>query len=301
MTNAVYSHIDSPSLESKLIQFFMGLFRMKRAMERKIVNNGYSKTPAKIPKSILKQFNTDVEEFMGRKVWTLSPRNSENNTLILFLHGGAYYANITPLHWRLVEQLLVTTSSTIVVPDYPLAPESTCKDSFQFLDSVYSMLVSKYRSKQLVFMGDSAGGGLALGYAQKISNEDIKQPEQIILFSPWLDVSMANPEIAKYDKLDKILSINGLMIAGKNYSGDINAKDYRVSPIYGNFAKLATISIFVGTNEILIADARKLKQLLESQNIDFNYFEYSGMFHDWVVVSSFKETKDVLSKINDLI
>lgn len=296
-----HSHNNSPSLDAKLIQFVMGLLGMKRAMERKVVNNGYNKIPAKIPKSILKQFNADVEEFNGRKVWTLSPKNKENNSLILFLHGGAYYANITPLHWRLVEQLLVTTSSTIVVPDYPLAPESTCKDSFQFLDSVYSMLVSKYPTKQLVFMGDSAGGGLALGYAQKISTEDIKQPEQIILFSPWLDVSMVNPEIAKYDKHDKILSVKALKIAGKNYSGDINAKDYWVSPIYGNFANLATISIFVGTNEILIADARKLKQFLESQNIVFNYFEYSGMFHDWVVVTTLKETKDVMSKIKDLI
>jgi acetyl esterase/lipase len=278
----------------------MGLFGMKRAMESRIVNNTYKKEPATIPKSILKRFSVEVEELMGRKVWIISPKNFENKTAILFLHGGAYYANITQLHWRLVEKLIVSTNAIFIVPDYPLAPESTCVNTYQFLDAVYVILISKFSSKQIVFMGDSAGGGLALGYAQKIRNEDIKQPEQIILFSPWLDVSMTNPEMAKYDKLDKILSINGLKIAGKNYSGEMNITDFRVSPIYGNFTNLGRISIFIGTNEVFIADARKFKQLLEAQNIDFNYFEYSGMFHDWVVVTNLKETKDVLIKIKDL-
>ncbi|PKP39055.1 MAG: alpha/beta hydrolase [Bacteroidetes bacterium HGW-Bacteroidetes-15] len=269
-------------------------------MERKVLNNGYSKEPAKIPKSILKQFSVEVEELYGRKVWTLSPKKNENNSLIIFLHGGAYYANITQLHWRLVEKLIISTNAIFIVPDYPLAPESTCINTYQFLDAVYAKLISKYPSKQTVFMGDSAGGGLALGYAQKIRNEDIKQPNQIILISPWLDVSMTNPEMAKYDKLDKVLSINGLKIAGKNYSGEMNVTDFWVSPIYGNFTNLGRISIFIGTNEVLIADARKFKHLLEVQHIDFNYFEYSGMFHDWVVVTGLKETKDVLIKIKDL-
>jgi acetyl esterase/lipase len=298
MTNMVYYHTAPPSLESRLVQFFMGLFGMKRAMEKKIVNNSYGKVPAKIPNSILKKFNIEVVEFKDRKVWTLSPRNCENKSIILFLHGGAYSANITQMHWRLVEQLINSTGSTIIVPDYPLTPESTCKDTYQFLDAVYANITTIYSSKQVVFMGDSAGGGLALGFAQKIRDEGLKQPEQIILFSPWLDVSMANSDIAKYEILDKILSVKGLKIAGQNYAGDLDITDYRVSPINGDFTDLGRISIFIGTNEVLIADARRFKNLLENKNIDFDYFEYPGMFHDWVVVPVLKETKDVILKIS---
>ena len=149
-------------------------------------------------------------------------------------------------------------------------------------------------------MGDSAGGGLALGYAQKICIENVKQPEQIILFSPWLDVAMVNTEMAKYEKLDKILSVKGLKIAGEKYAGDLDVNDCRVSPIYGDFTRLGKISIFIGTNEVFIADTRRLKALLEEQQVDFNYFEYPRMFHDWVVVTSLSETKDVLIKIKNL-
>lgn len=298
MGKLAYNHQTPQSNASRLIQFFMGLLGMKRAMEKKIVNNTYSKVPAGIPKSIHKKHKIIVREFIGRKCWTIIPESGENNTAILYLHGGAYYANITPMHWRFIEQLLIGTNATFIVPDYPLAPESQCTDTYQFLDAVYEKLISDYHSRQIVFMGDSSGGGLALGFAQKIKNERIKQPEQIMLFSPWLDVSMANPEIAKVDKHDKILSINGLKTAGKNYAGTLDVTNYRVSPIYGDFSRLGEISVFIGTNELFVADARKFKQLLEDQRIDFNYFEYPEMFHDWVLVPSLKETKKVIGWIH---
>jgi acetyl esterase/lipase len=297
MGNVVYYHKASPSIESKLIQFLMGLFGMKKRIEKKIVSNRYAKKPAELPKSILNRCKAQVEEHKGRKVWTLSPVNGETGAIILFLHGGAYYANITGLHWRFVEQIIIRTRAKIIVPDYPLAPESSCEETFQFIDAVYSKLISKYPSKKIILMGDSAGGGLALGFALKIKNEGIKQPEQVFLFSPWLDASMGNPDIASIEKRDKILSVNGLRIAARNYAGELDATDYRVSPIHGDFLNLGKISIFIGTNEVFIADARKCKKLLEEKSINFNYYEYPGMFHDWVIVSNLKESKDVISKI----
>jgi acetyl esterase/lipase len=301
MTNMDNFQTASPSFESRLIQFFMGVFGMKKAMEKKIRNNTYSKKPASIPRSIYRKYKVEIEEFKGRKVWTISPKINESNTTILFLHGGAYYANITQMHWQFVEQLLVSTNATIIVPDYPLAPESKCIETYQFINAVYANLISCHPTKHIVFMGDSAGGGLALGFAQKISNEGIKQPEKIVLFSPWLDVSMANPEIVKYDKLDNILNVTGLKIAGKSYAGDLNVKDFRVSPIYGDFSNLGKISIFIGTNDVLLADARKFKQLLDKQQIYLDYFEYPGMFHDWVVVSNLRETKEVIKWVASLL
>ncbi|MCF8358215.1 MAG: alpha/beta hydrolase [Prolixibacteraceae bacterium] len=290
-----------PSIESKLVQFFMALSGMKKSMEKKILNNTYSKEPAEIPKAFFKNFNVDVEKFRERKVWTISPKIDADNTAILFLHGGAYYANISKMHWLLVEKITNSTNSTLIVPDYPLAPESTYKETYQFLDAVYSGMISKFPSKQFIFMGDSSGGGLALGFAMKVKNETLKQPNEIMLFSPWLDVSMSNPEIDRYEKCDKMLNVKALKKAGRNYAGDTSITDYRISPIYGDFLGLGRITIFIGTNEVFIADARKLKQLLHDQNIGFNYFEYPGMFHDWVVVTNIKETDDVINEVVNLM
>lgn len=80
-------------------------------------------------------------------------------------------------------------------------------------------------------MGDSAGGGLALGLAHALHNESVPQPKQLVLLSPWLDVTMSHPEIPKYEDADPILSSWGLKRVGElwAYSAD-NTNHIYVSP-----------------------------------------------------------------------
>jgi acetyl esterase/lipase len=301
MGNWIYYHADPPGADSKIIRFFLGLFGMKKVMEKKIAGNRYRKEPAPMPKSIQKKFHVVVEVFQGRKVWVLSPKNGYSGQIILYLHGGVYFANITTRHWLFLEHIVLHTKAKMIVPDYPLAPEFTCKEAYRFLDGVYTKAISDFPAGQFVFMGDSAGGGLALGFAEKIKNERIKQPEQLILFSPWLDASMTNPEIAEYEKLDRIVSVKALKMAGEIFAGEWDVTDFCISPIYGDFSITGKISIFIGTHEVLIADARKWKKLMEDNQIGFNYFEYPEMFHDWVVITHLRETRDVLQKIVKLL
>lgn len=301
MNNIDYQHNLPPSFESKLIHSMMGLFRMKKRMEKRMIKNSFVKDPAKLPKSLVRNFNTHEIELYGRKVWTISPVNNTSDVVILYLHGGAYMGNISHEHWSFIEQLVIKAGTTIVIPDYPLAPEATHKETYGFIEELYIKLTTNYPLKRIVFIGDSAGGGLAFGFVQKLRNENRKQPNQIIIFSPWLDISMYNPTIELIEKEDKLLSVKGLKNAGQKYAGTLDLKDYRVSPIYGDFTGICRISIFTGTKDILHADAQKCKQLMKDQNISFNYFEYPKMFHDWVIITSLKESHDVIDKVCNLI
>jgi acetyl esterase/lipase len=294
--NIDYQHPLPVSFNAKLIQSILGLTGMKKKMEKRMISDGFDKEPAKPPKSLTKNFIVDLQTQNGRKIWTLSPKERQSDVVIVYLHGGAYMANISRQHWALIRQLADRTNAVIVVPDYPLAPEASCEEAYRFMDAFYNEILAKYPTKRIVFIGDSAGGGLALGFAQQLRNEEKKQPEQIILFSPWLDVSLNNPEIKTKEKQDKILSAEGLRNAGRKYAGDLDLQAYRVSPLYGDLTGLCTISVFTGTNDILNADARKLKDLMERKNLDFHYFEYPGMFHDWVIVPQLKESQHAISK-----
>ena len=152
-------------------------------------------------------------------------------------------------------------------------------------------------------MGESAGGGLALGFSMFLRNENKNQPSQLILLAPWLDVSMNNPDILAVDKKDKILGIKGLQMAGIGYAGQTKLDNYKVSPIYGGLADLPQISIFVGTHDLLLADARKLKENADKSGVSINYFEYPKMFHVWILLNKLKEaqvaTSQIISLIND--
>ena len=150
-------------------------------------------------------------------------------------------------------------------------------------------------------MGDSAGAGLALALSQKLKTENIEQPSKIILLSPWLDVSMKNPDAELIEKNDIMLKIDSLKRAGKLYAGNSNTDNYLISPINGSIEDLPEISIFIGTHDILYPDCIKLKNKLKEQKVAFNFFEYPKMFHDWMLVTMLDESKNVLQQIATII
>jgi epsilon-lactone hydrolase len=200
MKNIDYRHKSPVSFTAKLIQSIMGLAGLKGRMERRMMSDGFDREPVNPPGSLRKGFDVELQEQSGRSVWTVSPINRHADVVILFLHGGAYMANITRQHWDLIRQLAKHTKGIVVVPDYPLAPVNACEETFLFMRKLYARLLTEYQGKRIILAGDSAGGGLALGFVQQLRNEHARQPEQIILFSPWLDVSLNHPEIKPKEK-----------------------------------------------------------------------------------------------------
>ena len=72
MNSIDYQHNTPLSFKSKLIQSIMGLFGMKKKMEKKMITNSFVKEPVKPPKSLLRNYNIEESEQNGRKVWTIS-------------------------------------------------------------------------------------------------------------------------------------------------------------------------------------------------------------------------------------
>lgn len=302
-TSITYIHNRPASFKSQVLQSLMGMIGTKNRIEKKLNSKKALSEPAELPKSLQDKFTVQVDEINRRKVWTIMAEKNVSQNVVLYIHGGGYVSNLTKYDWRLIEALLSKTNSMIVVPDYPLAPESNYGDVYDYFDCLYRSLVSKGPDKNIIFMGNSAGGGIALGFAQKLRKENSTQPQpsQLILISPWLDITLSNPDIRMVDKKDKLLSIKGLRMAAKAYASSVDGKDFRVSPIYGDFSGLGKISLFIGTNDLFVADARKFKDLLNNKNIPFNYFEYPKMFHVWVAVTGLKESQHAIEQITTLI
>lgn len=236
------------------------------------------------------------------KVFTLSPKDTLKGTgkHILYLHGGAYVQSFTLAHWNFLAMLVKESKSTVTAPDYPLAPTHTYKDAFSMVSKLYKNILENVDPSELIIMGDSAGGGFALALAQMLKKENIPQPYQVILLSPWLDISLNNPEIKNIDSSDVFLGLEGLKRAGIAYAGNSSLNNFLVSPVYGSIEGLGKISLFIGTREILLPDARKLKKIAEEKGVEVNYYEYPGMFHAWMLVN-LPESKKAKKQILELL
>lgn len=252
------------------------------------------------PVKLKKKFNVDSKLVNSHEVFTLSPSKKRVQKVILYLHGGAYVHDFTKQHWGFIEDLLDALGCTVIAPNYPLAPDNTYQDSFELLEEVYSEVVGQTDPNDLIVMGDSAGGGLALALAQRVREIDLPQPSQVFLLSPWLDITMSNPELKEIEDRDPFLDIKGLLLAGKAYAGGEDPINYLLSPLYGNMEGLGQISIFAGTNDILYADAKRLKYVCDAKGININYHVFDEMIHCWMLLR-LPESKLVIKQISQQI
>ncbi len=239
---------------------------------------------ARAPREIVKQYKLNEYEYNYRKVFTIEAENDKKtDKVILYLHGGSYVADLYREHWEFFKDLIKDTGCTIVVPDYPLTPKYKYSDVFGMMLPLYREIVKKVEKENLIVMGDSAGGGIALALMEEVGREDLMQPKNLILISPWLDVTMSNKEIDKVQKNDKMLNKKALMLAGIAYAGEGGMEKFLVNPINGPVNKLENVTIFTGTYDILNPDVHKFKEIAEKQNVEIDIRETKGAAHIWII------------------
>lgn len=261
----------------------------------------FSDIESKETKEIKESCNVEVERFMGRKIFIIRPKEEvEEERRILYFHGGSYMAEMSSYHWNFIENLVVDTKITVIIPDYPLTPKYTYKDVFKMVKPLYKEIIEEVKPENLILMGDSAGGGLSLALLEEMSEENYELPGKTILISPWLDVRLTNPEIDEVQKKDKELNKEALKVAGIAYAGDDGIDSYLVNPIDGDLSKLSNITILTGTSDILNPDVHVLEEKGKEQGIDIDIKEYEGAGHIWIINE--KGDRDLVDKgYQDLI
>ena len=237
-----------------------------------------------ICKDIQTSCNIETIEYDGRSIFVLTQKGEKKNDMvILYLHEGSYMGAMTNEHWNLYKDLINDLGCTIVAPDYPLTPKYNYKDVENMMYPFYEMFVEKINTENFVFMGDSAGGGLALSITQKAGENNLKLPKRLILISPWLDVRLENPEIDEVQKRDPVLFKPTLKLAGEIYAGDDGIDNTFVNPIDGYIGNLPEITIYTGTNDILNPDVYKFKERLNNNGINIDIRETQGAVHIWIL------------------
>jgi acetyl esterase/lipase len=270
------------SISAIITSNFLAIFNFKNMVEKSLQKPSRRNKPFDLS-SYHKSFFVSEFQLLGKSVVTLQPKSKSSTKHVLYFHGGAYLLEGSVVHWNIIQNIATKANCTVSYIDYPLAPESTYIDTFDMVQQAYDKLISDFADNEFIFIGDSAGGGLALAFAQKLLNEKAAiQPIKLVLFSPWLDMSMENQEIKTIEKFDKILSVDALRKAASLYSGGDDLSNYLLSPIHGNFDGLGEVLVFYGTHEILYPDVLKLKTITANLG-NFHFREFDKMQHDWVL------------------
>lgn len=296
-----YYHTKAPSFKSRLFKWAFQWSGLKKIMERFSSSRPLiylSNTP--YPTCSLRRVaHVERSQKNGKNIFTLSYKGKASPIVVLYLHGGAFTINFTRPHWNFIRDLIRRNHCTVVAPDFPLLPFDY-QTRLEMVYDVYQSLLQQTDPTNILFMGDSSGGNMALALAQLAHERKISAPGHIILLSPWLDVSMSNPELKTNLPFDPMLSYPAAIKVGKAHAGNAAPTFYQVSPLYGQLKDIGRISIFIGTHDILYPDARKLQAFAKAQQVHINYFEYHSMMHTWMLFDM-PESQLVKEQIASLI
>lgn len=232
-------------------------------------------------------FISDVKEqhFEGMQVFTLNDQKSFKQKVILYIHGGAWTSQPLNLHWMFMDRMAQSLNAKVIAPIYPKVPHFNYQDTYPKIFNLYkNILETVESSNQCTIMGDSAGGNIALGLIQLLKRVHLPLPQDIILLSACVDMSLENPLIPEYEEKDPMLACEGMEVITKIWAADKHFNDPLISPIYGDFKGLGRISHFIGTHESLYPDAIKFDEKLTAQGVAINTFVYPQMNHVFVVM-----------------
>jgi acetyl esterase/lipase len=226
-------------------------------------------------------FRTPVQEkdFNGMKVFALNWEAGD--ALVLYLHGGAYINGFNQYQWRFMDTLAAEANCRVIAPAYHLAPWADYARAYDDLTALYRALLEENPGRRLILMGDSAGGGLALGLAEALAGGGDPLPERLILFSPWVDVSMDNPDIAGYLAVEPILHFALVKVHGQYWAGEADTRHWQVSPLFGDMTHLPPVTIYCGTRELLYPDILLARDQLAAAKVDVTLRVGQGLNHDW--------------------
>ncbi|KAF9124495.1 hypothetical protein BG015_005072 [Linnemannia schmuckeri] len=129
--------------------------------------------------------------------------NYKDGRTILYLHGGGYFLASVRTHrwatWHMARQ----AGAKVFSLEYRLAPDSPFPAAVQDAVSAYLYLlnppsdsdIAPIDPKNIVIMGDSAGGGLTYGTLFAIRDAGLPVPAGVIGWSPWLDLLHSMPSV----------------------------------------------------------------------------------------------------------
>lgn len=201
------------------------------------------------------------------------------DSFLLYIHGGSFIDNPLNIQINFVKKMAKKLNSTLIVPLYKTIPEGNSCELLKEMKLIYNLLLTQ--QKKIYLIGDSAGGGAILSFDLLLAEEEIRKPNAVIMLSPWLDLSLSNQEIN--EKNDIVCSIPGNKYCGKVWSGDYDIKDYKVSPIYGDFTGLSKLFISCSGKEICQPDCIKFVDKLNQKGIDYKFIQFDNQFHNFEI------------------
>lgn len=211
-----------------------------------------------------------------------SHENPRTDKIILQLHGGGYVGAMRNAY-RMFAGLYneVSRGISVLTIDYRVAPEHPYPAALEDAYAAYLWLIEQgWFSEQIILVGDSAGGGLAMALCHYLKDQGRQLPCGIVAMSPWTDLTASGESYnTNYERDPLFGKTRDSLLYNKDYVGENDPMNAYISPKFGDFREFPPMLIQVGSYEMLLSDSVDVAAKAREQGVKVRLSIYDGMFH----------------------
>lgn len=209
----------------------------------------------------------------------LAPEIYSSNRVMLYIHGGSFTGGSRIAYRSFCSSLATKCFCRVVVPEYRLAPGFPYPSAIEDIQGVFKSLFTeeqiacslntekgeKPKLPEIIIAADGSAASIACSLIFNLRERYRNCIKQVILFSPWLDVSPKSQIIQSKKLSDEIINSDILRKSSSLYTYESNTSSPYVSPLLADgdaFANFPQVFIQMGGKEILLEDAKKFTEKL---------------------------------------
>ena len=216
------------------------------------------------------------KEFEGFPFLWFDPPGERKKAVIVALHGGGYISEAQPPHLSAYAKMAKMTGMRVYAPYYPLAPEHGPEAILGWTRRFIDYVLEHNADPPLLLTGDSAGANLALHMIR-----DGVKAERLVLWSPWVDMEMENPELVLHNGKCALLELGTIGKISHNIADKAGLR--AMSPIFWDSEDLPPTLVISGDHDLFHPDIEAWVAKRRGQGADITLDTQPDLFHDYVI------------------
>jgi monoterpene epsilon-lactone hydrolase len=219
-------------------------------------------------------------ELGGVPVAEITVDGIEPRHVVLYFHGGVYVMGDAFLAADLASQVGRRTGATVMSVGYRLAPEHPYPAAVDDALAAYDALLRNGTApSDIIFAGESAGGGLAVATLVNARDHGLPLPAAAFVMSPYADLTLAGATMETKREADPLLSPEALRARVPDYTSGQDAARGLISPVFADLSGLPPLIIQAGTHEVLLDDAVRLARQAATADVEVTLDVTPGVPH----------------------
>ena len=230
-------------------------------------------------------------------------RQSRDDRVVLYLHGGAFCMGSPLSHRGLVARICAAAQATALSLDYSLAPERPFPAALEDIRAAYRFLLDEgLAAHRIAFAGDSAGANLVLASIILLRDAAEPLPAAAVCISPPTDFTGASGSLVSRARLDPLVNVDAMTPLCRAYAHGASPDDPRISPLLADLAGLPPLLLQVGSNEVLYDDSVRFADKARTAGVDVRLEVGSQLWHVWHATAPYvPEARRAIARIGAFI